>query len=655
MKSDNKDFDKVLSDAYTLRQVDHQPDGSKTRPIHAPGHSMPWADQIGNYQRNIGIPRSLITDSKIYIVGSGIAGLAAAYYFIRDGKATPENIVFLEQLDVEGGSLDGAGNPSDGYIIRGGREMVSTYENFWDLFQDIPALELPEPYSVLDEYRLINDNDSNYSVSRLIHQKGLIKNFDDFGLAKKDQYALVKILLKKKEDLDDLTIEQYFSQSFLESNFWTFWRTMFAFQNWHSLLEFKLYMHRFLQDIDGLHDLSALVFPKYNQHDTFVKPLGGFLSKKGVKIDFGVFVEDLDIDIDPNTQTKTVKGILTIKDGQKQTIEVRPQDYVIVTTGSMTEDTFYGDNKTAPVVAIDNSTSGKSPGWQLWKNLASKSPDFGNPAKFCSNIEKSGWESATLTCRESALIEKLRAHSTNDPFSGKTVTGGIITITDSNWIMSFTCNRQPHFPDQPKDVLVLWVYALLMDKEGNYVKKPMPECTGDEILAELCYHLGIEDKLQNVIDNTIVRTSYMPYITSMFMPRAKGDRPSIVPKGSTNLGLVGQFVETNNDVVFTMESSVRTARVAVYELLNLNKQVPDISPFQYDIRHLLKAVKTLNNGNSFVGEGLLKRLLKNTYYEHVLPIDKMEKPDNTGSCMDKEPENFMLEQLHRVKEWFKHI
>ncbi|KAK0329905.1 hypothetical protein LTR94_034870, partial [Friedmanniomyces endolithicus] len=107
--------------------------------------------------------------------------------------------------------------------------------------------------------------------------------------------------------------------------------------------------------------------------------------------------------------------------------------------------------------------------------------------------------------------------------------------------MSFTCNRQPHFPDQPGDVLVLWVYALLMDKDGNHVKKPMPACTGREILAELCYHLGIADQIDAVAANTRVRLALMPYITAEFMPRAAGDRPRIVPEGCTNLGLLGQF------------------------------------------------------------------------------------------------------------------
>lgn len=644
MKNTTSKFDKVLNNSKTYGNVNHEPDSSTETQLNTPEKSMPFSDQIGNYQRNIGIPLKSHENSKIYIVGSGIAGMAAAYYFIRDGRIPAKNITFLEQLHIDGGSLDGAGNPKDGYIIRGGREMDMTYENLWDIFQDIPALEMPPPYTVLDEYRLINDNDSNYSKARLIHKNGEIKDFSKFGLNKKDQLAIVKLLLKRKDELDDLTIEDYFSETFLESNFWTFWRTMFAFENWHSLLELKLYMHRFLHAIDGLNDLSSLVFPKYNQYDTFVTPLRKFLEEKGVNIKFHTLIKDLVIQ--SNTEGKVVEAIITEHEGKETRNPIGKDDFVIVTTGSMTEDTFYGDNKTAPIIGIDNSTSGKSAGWMLWKNLAAKSPIFGKPEKFCSNIEKSSWESVTLTCRPSALVEKLKEYSVNDPYSGKTVTGGIITITDSNWLMSFTCNRQPHFPDQPDDILVLWVYSLFMDKSGNYIKKVMPECTGDEILTELCFHLGILDKLDNVIENTIVKTAFMPYITSMFMPRAKGDRPRVVPEGCKNLGLIGQFVETNNDVVFTMESSIRTARIAVYKLLNLNKQVPDINPLQYDIRHLLKAVRTLNDGKAFLGEGILHKVLKGTYFEHVLPPIEEDK---------EEHESFIGEQVNRFKDWIKGI
>ncbi|WP_286849713.1 oleate hydratase, partial [Sphingobacterium sp. UBA7253] len=112
-----------------------------------------------------------------------------------------------------------------------------------------------------------------------------------------------------------------------------------------------------------------------------------------------------------NTDGKVVEALITEQDGKEVKIPIGKDDFVIVTTGSMTEDTFYGDNKNAPIIAIDNSSSGQSAGWKLWKNLAAKSAIFGKPEKFCSNIEKSAWESATLTCKPSALVEKLKEYS----------------------------------------------------------------------------------------------------------------------------------------------------------------------------------------------------------------------------------------------------
>jgi len=174
-----------------------------------------------------------------------------------------------------------------------------------------------------------------------------------------------------------------------------------------------------------------------------------------------------------------------------------------------------------------------------------------------------------------------------------------------------------------------------MDKDGNHIKKPMPACTGREIIAELCYHLGIEDQLDAVVANTKARLALMPYITAMFMPRAAGDRPHVVPAGCTNLALMGQFVETSNDIIFTMDSSIRTARVGVYTLLGLRKQVPDISPVQYDIRTLLKAARALNNDEPFPGERLLHRLLDKTYFAHILP----PLPEQESSSMRERVES----------------
>ncbi|MCZ8548552.1 oleate hydratase [Mesorhizobium qingshengii] len=582
-----------------------------------PNNTLPPPDMVGPYMRNRAVPVEPVEGRKAWIIGSGIAGLAAAFYMIRDGGMKGEDITILDTMNVAGGSLDGAGNAEDGYIIRGGREMNFNYDNFWDVFQDVPALELPEGYSVLDEYRLVNDNDANWSKARLMHKQGQIRDFSTLGLSKSHQWEIVKLLLKRKEDLDDITIEQYFSESFLETNFWYLWRSMFAFENWQSLLEVKLYMHRFFDAIDGLTDMSALVFPKYNQYDSFVVPLTRLLKEKGVKLQFDTRVHDLDMI--EGAGGRTVVAIRSERGGKDESIAIGPKDVVFALTGSMTEGTAYGDMDLVPVLARGNTEPGEDSDWTLWKNLARKSPVFGKPEKFYGNVRGSMWESATLTCKPSPFVDKLKELSVNDPYSGRTVTGGIITFTDSNWVLSFTCNRQPHFPTQPDDVLVLWVYALLMDKDGNYVKKPMPDCTGREILAELCYHLGIVDQLDEIAANTKVRLALMPYITAQFMPRAAGDRPRVVPEGCTNLALLGQFVETSNDIIFTMECSVRTARIGVYTLLGLPKQVADISPTQYDIRNLLKGARALNNNEPFPGERLLHRLLDKTYYAHILP------------------------------------
>lgn len=611
-------------DAMAAQAVDVSPDASSRHLHNGLDTPLPPADLHGAYTNHRPLPTEGIADRHAYIVGSGIAGLSAAFFLIRDGHMPAGNITLLEAMMVDGGALDGAGNAEEGYLIRGGREMEMTYQNFWDVFSEIPALELPAPFTVLDEFRIVNDADKNWSKARLLEQQGQIKDFSTMELTRLQQIELLKLLMARKEDLDDVTVEAWFSEDFLKTNFYLFWRTMFAFQNWHSVLEMKLYMHRFLHLMDGLNDMTSLVFPKYNQYDSFVVPLMDWLKSRGVKIQHGTIVSDLEINADG--ETLTTKAIKCRRSHGDENIQIGARDLVFVTTGSIVAATAYGDGDTAPELKVGDHHPGVESGWQLWKNLARKSPVFGRPEKFCGNVPASTWESATLTCKPSPLMEKLKALSVNDPYSGKTVTGGIITFTDSSWLMSFTVNRQPHFPDQPGDVIVMWVYALKMDEPGDYVKKPMPECTGKEILTEMCFHLGLIDQVAEVIAATKVRTALMPYITGQFMPRAKGDRPWVVPDGSTNLACLGQFVETHNDVVFTLESSVRTARIAVYSLLGIKKQVPDIFPGQYDIRRLLRATRTLNNDEAFLGEGILRHILGGTYFEHILPLGPDEKP-----------------------------
>ena len=79
-------------------------------------------------------------DSTVYLVGSGIASLASATYLVKDAGVPGKNIHILEQNDILGGALDGAGDPENGFIIRGGRMHEEHFVCYWDLVVQYPFL-----------------------------------------------------------------------------------------------------------------------------------------------------------------------------------------------------------------------------------------------------------------------------------------------------------------------------------------------------------------------------------------------------------------------------------------------------------------------------------------------------------------------------------
>ena len=164
-------------------------------------------------------------------------------------------------------------------------------------------------------------------------------------------------------------------------------------------------------------------------------------------------------------------------------------------------------------------------------------------------------------------------------------------MKDSSWLLSWTINRQPQFRSQPKDQCLVWVYGLFSDKPGDYVKKPMRECTGKEICMEWLYHIGVpESEIEELAEHSANTVPVMmPYITAFFMPRAAGDRPDVVPEGAVNFAFLGQFAETKRDTIFTTEYSMRTGMEAVYTLLDIDRGVPEVWGSTYDIRDLLNA------------------------------------------------------------------
>ncbi len=565
-----------------------------------------------NYERIKTLKPEGIENKKAYLIGGGISSLAAAEYLICDGHMDGKNITILEGKNIFGGSMDGAGNAKDGYVALGGREMEAHYECVWDLFGKVPSLEKPER-TVLDEFKELNDSDPNYSKCRAIANRGEKLDFSTLGLGENDVKQLTKLFLATEDSLGAITVEQFFDPSFFETDFWLYWRSMFAFENWHSLVEMSRYAHRFMHLMPGMNKMEGLVFSKYNQYDGMILPLKKLLESHGVIFESNTKVTDLDIDI--TVDKKTVTGIHLTRNGKKEElIKITENDLVFLTNGSMTENATLGTMDTAPVL-----NRGKGACWELWKKIAKKDPSFGNPEVFCSDIDKTTWESYTITAKGPKMRELIEKFAERKIIPHQTVTGGIITVKDSNWLLSVTVNRQPQFPNQPDDVIILWAYALFPNNEGDFIKKKMCECNGKELLQELLYHLGIDEKdMDGYIDTCIVIPSIMPYITSQFMPRVKGDRPEVVPAGSTNFAFLGQFAEIKDDCVFTVEYSVRSAIMAVYTLLGLEKNPPKIYPSQYDIRIIAKATKAMYSGRPLPAESIIKKLLSNTTLEGLI-------------------------------------
>ncbi len=556
-----------------------------------------------------------------YIIGTGLAGLSAAFYLLRDGQMKGEHIHLLEKLELAGGSCDGRKDITKGFYMRGGREMDNHFECMWDMFRDVPSIETPN-VSVLDEYYWLNKHDPNYSLCRASINRGQDAHTDkQFKLDKKSALALSKLFMTPEKDLEDKKISDVLPESFWNTNFWLYWQTMFAFQKWSSALEMKRYLCRYVHHIDGLPDFSALRFTKYNQYESMILPLTKYLESHGVKIEYGVDVKN--VVIEEKSGKKVAKQIIFVRDGKTQTIDLIEDDLVFITNGCCTDTSCYGDQTHAPDLSKIKNGAGES--WDLWKNIAKQAShgEYGNPDKFCSNVDATNWMSATIATSDEEIIQKIIGVCKRDPRSGKVTTGGIVTVKDSteNWYLSWTINRQPQFKSQDKNMVLVWVYSLNTNRPGNYVKKAMRDCTGEEVAQEWLYHIGVsEDKIKDYAKNRCnTTTCFMPYINAFFQPRKEEDRPLVVPHGAVNFAFVGQFAETPRDTIFTTEYSIRTGMEAVYTLLNVDRAVPEVWGSKYDVRELLRAAyyaidkKPIKDAKlSFKEKQLLKLVLKKT-------------------------------------------
>lgn len=520
-----------------------------------------------------------VQNKKAYLIGGGIGSMACAVYLIRDCQMEGKNIHIMESMNILGGSNDGIGTKEKGFVCRGGRMLnEETYENFWDLTKSIPSI-YQEGKNLCEEILDFDHAHPTHANARLVDKDGKILNVKSMGFNNKDRMEMLKLICADEKKLDDLKISEWFNKHFFETNFWYMWQTTFAFQSWSSLFEFKRYMHRMIFEFSRIETLEGVTRTPYNQYDSIIIPIKKYLEGYGVNFKINCTVKDIDFKKDYITAT----AIHYKDENGEQTIKLEEGDLCVMTVGCMTDSSTLGDLHTSAKYNPARSVSA-----DLWRKIAHKKKGFGNPEPFFSKPEETNWESFTVTLNGNKLLKMIEKFSNNVPGSG-----ALMTFKDSSWRMSIVVAFQPHFINQSENQTIFWGYGLFTEKIGDYIKKTMRECTGEEILLELLHHLHFENKKEEIMKDVVnVIPCMMPYIDSQFEPRKMQDRPKVVPEGSTNFAMIGQFVEIAKDMVFTEEYSVRGARIAAYTLMKKDIPINSVTAYDKRIGVLLKALHT---------------------------------------------------------------
>jgi oleate hydratase len=516
---------------------------------------------------------------KAHIVGGGFGGLAAAAYLIRNAGVPGQDITIYEANERMGGGFSLGGSPASGYILPCGSVFDAEFRCTFALLANIPSASDPA-ISVKDEFFAFNARDPFHDRAHIIDRNGHIVHGPRFGLSWRDGFDLVRLSLTPEAMLDGRRIEEFFSPRFFSTEFWLLWSTIMGSLPQHGATEFRRYINRALDLFSDLSDMAHVLRTPINQYEAFIVPLVAWLRPRGVNLLTGAFVRD--IGLAPLPGRITVDRLDYERDGAATSVAVGPEDLVLVTTGSQAAELSVGSMTEAPRLR------GSGASWALWKRFAQGRTDFGDPKVFfdAARIPDSRWVTFAVTTKGTEFIDQMSALTGTGPGSG-----GLVTLKDSGWVLSLSILHHPEVIGQPSGTNIVWGYGLYPERNGDYVRKRMVACTGAEILEEVLRHLRFDKQLDAIMASSICIPCDLPYVNNIWMPRRRTDRPRPVPEGSTNLGLIGQYVEVPRDVTFTIEYSARTAWEAIHLLLKRGPAPPPVYQGQYDPKALIAALK----------------------------------------------------------------
>ena len=518
---------------------------------------------------------------RAHVVGSGMAGLAAAAYLVGEGGVLPANVSIYDAAAELGGAMAFAGSATDGYILPTGRVFEAQYRCAFDLFSRVPAIHDPS-VSVRDDILAFNDRFGIIDRMRLLDRDLKVRDSPHFGLSLRDRLDLLKLAVTPESLLDAKQIEAFFTSAFFETDFWLLWVTLMNSLPQHSTIEMRRFMHRFLHVLPNLSNMTSILRSRYNQRDAIILPIASWLKQQGVM--FHPATRVLDVGFVPARDRITANEIKVIASGQTQVIEVSPEDIVLVTNGSQVDGLTIGSMTSPPPPPPGTETC------PLWRRLALGRVAFGTPDTFFgpAHIADTAWVTFTVTEAQPIFTNLMSALTGSEP--GR---AGLVTLTGSNWLLTLAIFHKPEFLDQPDDAWVWWGYGLYPARAGNFVSKPMQECSGAEILGEVLHHLKFEREADDILKHSTCIPCLLPYAGSIWLPRSRTSRPQVVPQGSINFGFIGQFAELPLEAAFTMEYAVRTAWHAVATLRPQSRKPPPVYQGSHDAAALRDALAML--------------------------------------------------------------
>jgi oleate hydratase len=500
--------------------------------------------------------------AQCWLVGAGVGCLAAAVHLIEEG-VSGQNIHLIDISSAQ--DVQAVGNAVEGYTIHHGIQPYfhdSCVEDFLSIIPDASNRERSLYDKVADDIRRTHQL-PKASVRLLLENKNRLEgiNIERLHMRLQDRLHLVQLMVGSEDSLGDKAIRQVFDTEFFSSRFWILWSTSFAIQPWHSAAEFRRHLCKYLPKIHDLNDSGIFGRVQYSIFDSILRPTLKYLEEKGVQCLRQARLKAILTDISDDDNNLLVTSInLQSAQGAEICFSVRPDDIVIASLDPVISEATLGSNASAPGHLDKLFEDSMNQTWSLWHELSRKIPNLGKLSNFSARLGESKLVTFTVTLKSSTFLRLYTELTQNQPGSG-----AFVTLADSNWCLTINIPEQPVFYDQPDDVDVFWGYGLNFHADGNFIEKPMYECSGKEIMTELLSHLKFP--LDGVLDTSTTIPSLAPYATSAMLTRNVGDRPEINPKGTSNFAVVGQFVDIPNEPTFSMDYSVRSAQIAVHSLL----------------------------------------------------------------------------------------